>query len=74
MTIEATSETTAGDAGNYTITRSFTATDDAGKAALLPNHHDPDTTAPEFTFIPAETTVECPDEMPRTTPPASDNR
>ena len=30
VTIEVSSETTAGDAGNYVIVRTFTATDDAG--------------------------------------------
>ena len=29
-----------------------------------PNHHRGDTTAPEFTFVPADYTVECSDEMP----------
>mgnify|MGYP006260004065 CR=1 FL=1 len=34
VTIEVSSETTAGDAaGNYTIVRTFTATDDAGNSA-----------------------------------------
>ena len=34
VTIEVSSETTAGDAaGNYTITRTFTATDDAGNSS-----------------------------------------
>ena len=32
-----------------------------------------DTTAPEFTFVPAETTVECSDEMPMDDATASDN-
>ena len=57
-------ETTAGDAaGNYTIVRTFTATDDAetlfGHATITVQ----DTTAPEFTFVPADYTVECSDEM-----------
>ena len=35
VTIEVSSETTAGDAaGNYVIVRTFTATDDAGNSAL----------------------------------------
>ena len=37
VTIEVTGETTTGDAaGNYTIVRTFTATDDAETALLLP--------------------------------------
>ena len=41
MTIEVSSETTAGDAaGNYVIVRTFTATDDAGNNCH-PDHHRP---------------------------------
>ena len=32
-----------------------------------------DTTAPEFTFVPADYTVECSDEMPMDDATASDN-
>ena len=40
VTIEVSSETTAGDAaGNYTIVRTFTATDDAGNSLCDPDHH-----------------------------------
>ena len=40
VTIEVSSETTAGDAaGNYVIVRTFTATDDAGTALGLADHH-----------------------------------
>ena len=53
VTIEVSSETTAGDAaGNYVIVRTFTATDDAGNSATFTNHHR--TPAPEFTFVPAD--------------------
>ena len=43
VTIEVSSETTAGDAaGNYTIVRTFTATTTlAETAALHPDHHGP---------------------------------
>ena len=65
VTIEVSSETAAGDAaGDYTIVRTFAATDDAGNSAGHPDHHVQDTTAPEFTFVPADYTVECSDEMP----------
>ena len=74
VTIEVSSETTAGDAaGNYTIVRTFTATDDAGNSAVHQTITVQDTTAPEFTFVPADYTVECSDEMPMDDATASDN-
>ena len=75
VTIEVSSETTAGDAaGNYTIVRTFTATDDAGNSASATQTITvQDTTAPEFTFVPADYTVECSDEMPMDDATASDN-
>ena len=75
VTIEVSSETTAGDlAGNYTIVRTFTATDDAGNSTFATQTITvQDTTAPEFTFVPADYTVECSDEMPMDDATASDN-
>ena len=75
VTIEVSSETTAGDAaGNYVIVRTFTATDDAGNSASATQTITvQDTTAPEFTFVPADYTVECSDEMPMDDAVASDN-
>ena len=69
------SETTAGDAaGNYVIVRTFTATDDAGNSSSATQTITvQDTTAPEFTFVPADYTVECSDEMPMDDATASDN-
>ena len=69
------SETTAGDAaGNYVIVRTFTATDDAGNSSSASQTITvQDTTAPEFTFVPADYTVECSDEMPMDDATAADN-
>ena len=69
------SETTAGDcAGNYTITRTFTATDDAGNSTSATQTITvQDTTAPEFTSVPADYTAECSDELILDDASASDN-
>ena len=56
------------------IVRTFTATDDAGNSATASQTITvQDTTAPEFTFVPADYTVECSDEMPMDDATASDN-
>ena len=75
VTIEVSSETTAGDCdGSYTVTRTFTATDDAGNSSSATQTITvEDTTAPEFTSVPADYTVECSDEMPMDDATASDN-
>ena len=61
VSIEVTSETIAGDcAGNYTIERTFTATDDCGNSTSATQTITvEDTTAPEFTSVPADYTAEC---------------
>ena len=60
--------------GNYVIVRTFTATDDAGNSASATQTITvQDTTAPEFTFVPADYTVECSDEMPMDDATAADN-
>ena len=57
------------------IVRTFTATDDAGNSSSASQTITvEDTTAPEFTFVPADYTVECSDEMPMDDATASDNR
>ena len=75
VTIEVSSEETAGDCdGSYTVTRTFTATDDAGNSTQATQTITvEDTTAPEFTSVPADYTVECSDEMPMENATASDN-
>ena len=56
------------------IVRTFTATDDAGNSSSASQTITvQDTTAPEFTFVPADYTVECSDEMPMDDAVASDN-
>jgi hypothetical protein len=66
VTIEVSSETTPGNAaGNYVIVRTFTATDDAGNSTSATQTITvQDTTAPEFTSVPADYTVECSSELP----------
>ena len=66
MTIEVTSETIEGDAtGNYTVVRTFTATDDAGNSTSATQTITvEDNTAPEFIYVPASADVECSDEWP----------
>ena len=75
VSIEVSSETTAGDcAGEYTITRTFTATDDCGNSTSATQTITvQDTTAPEFTSVPADYTAECSDELVMDDAMASDN-
>ncbi|MGB1481681.1 MAG: hypothetical protein ACPG66_09960, partial [Flavobacteriales bacterium] len=63
ITIDLVTDTIAGNAaGNYTITRTFTATDDAGNSTTATQTITvEDTTAPEFTFVPEDATYECSD-------------
>ena len=59
--------------GNYTVTRTFTATDDAGNfSTAVQVVTVEDTTAPELT-IPADYTVECSDEIVFDEASATDN-
>ena len=57
--------TTAGAcAGDYVITRTFTATDDCGNASSATQTITIiDTTAPEFTDVPSDYTIECDEEL-----------
>ena len=74
VTIEVSSETIAGDAaGNYTVVRTFTATDDAGNSTSAQQTITvQDTTAPELS-IPADYTSECSDDLILDDATASDN-
>ena len=75
VSIEVSSETVAGDAaGNYTVVRTFTATDDCGNSTSATQTITvEDTTAPEFTSVPADYTAECSDELVMDAASASDN-
>ena len=71
---EATEVTPGACAGDYTITRTFTATDECGNSTSATQTITvQDTTAPEFTSVPADYTVECSDDMPMDDASATDN-
>ena len=60
--------------GDYTITRTFTATDECGNSSSSEQVITiVDTTGPEFTSIPADYTAECSDEHPFDSSSAVDN-
>ena len=65
----------AGDAaGNYTVVRTFIATDDCGNSTSATQTITvEDTTAPEFTSIPADYTSECSDDLILDDASATDN-
>ena len=75
VTITVEEETTPGAcAGDYVITRTFTATDDCGNATSATQTITiVDTTAPEFTSVPSDYTAECSDEHPMDDATATDN-
>ena len=74
VSITVESETLAGDAaGNYTIVRTFTATDACGNSTSASQTITvEDTTAPELS-IPADYTAECSDELTLDDATATDN-
>ncbi|MFZ6051574.1 HYR-like domain-containing protein, partial [Halocola ammonii] len=58
----------------YVVTRTFTATDDCGNASTAVQVITVvDTTAPEFTSIPEDVTIECDAEVPSMMAEATDN-
>ena len=60
--VEVTTEGTC--TGEYTITRTFTATDDCGNATTATQTISIiDTTSPEFFEVPADYTIECDQEL-----------
>jgi hypothetical protein len=67
--------TTDGDCPNeYTLTRTFTATDECGNVSSATQVITiVDTTAPEFTFLPADFTAECSDVLSLEEATATDN-
>ena len=75
VSIEVVSETTPGSCtGEYTITRTFTATDDCGNSSSATQTITvQDTTSPEFTSVPADYTAECSDELVLDDATATDN-
>ena len=75
VTIDVVETTIAGDcAGDYTIEREFTATDDCGNATSATQTITIiDTTSPVFTSIPADYTAECSDDHPMDAASATDN-
>ena len=75
VTITVEEETTPGAcAGDYVITRTFTATDDCGNATSATQTITiVDTTAPEFTSVPSDYTAECDQELVLDEAIATDN-
>ena len=67
-------ETILGDAiGNYTLIRTFTATDDAGNSTSASQTITvQDTTPPEFISVPEDAVVECSDDLPYSEPSSND--
>jgi hypothetical protein len=58
----------------YVVTRTFTATDDCGNASTaVQTITVVDTTAPEFTSVPENVTIECDEELPTVMAEANDN-
>ncbi|MFZ6053535.1 hypothetical protein ABHV44_16105, partial [Flavobacteriales bacterium DA487] len=68
-------DTIAGDcAQNFTIVRTFTATDACGNSTVDSQEISvSDETAPEFTFVPENATIECDAELPVEMATAEDN-
>ncbi|MDA0569168.1 MAG: hypothetical protein O3A35_05465, partial [Bacteroidetes bacterium] len=75
ITIDLVETTMSGTcAGEYTVTREFTATDECGNASSATQTITVvDTTLPEFTSIPADYTAECSDDHPMLGATAIDN-
>ncbi|MEE2918959.1 MAG: T9SS type A sorting domain-containing protein [Bacteroidota bacterium] len=75
VTIALATDTLDGDClDNYKVTRTFTATDECGNSTtLMQTITIEDTTAPEFTSVPADYTAECDEELVYDAAAATDN-
>jgi hypothetical protein len=72
--VEVTESTTPGECINeYTINRIFRAYDNCGNSIMAMQHiFVVDTVAPYFTFVPADTTIECNTDIPESIATAAD--
>jgi hypothetical protein len=76
VTVAVTEATIDGNCpAEYTLVRTYVATDECGNSSepVTQTITVVDTTAPEFTFVAADATVECSDDLPASGAEATDN-